>query len=232
MNGWEGQPCPFIVPSRDRRERCKLGADEPGTGLVAKNLSTHSSMGAATVIPGGSRLVREFRRGPHTCPYQVSSRQPQQTRGERRGGFKARNQLYCMTIALASVVIIHFAPAAASPTPIPTFPPSSATLLPTIGCPRGTYVDGSECVDCPIGRFSNGTDPRPRNCTLCAAGTYQPSTGQTHCRDCESGTVSSEDRSNCGSCPSGTYVKDDKECVSCAEGKCKLMSFTCARSRS
>jgi Cu-Zn family superoxide dismutase len=82
---------------------------------------------------------------------------------------------------------------------------SVATEESTDSCEAGTYVDGDECVDCPLGRYSVDTDSSI--CSRCLAGSYQDETGQTSCIECSAGTYY----------PYTGAISVEK-CYSCAEG--------------
>ncbi|KAL3877473.1 hypothetical protein ACJMK2_035174 [Sinanodonta woodiana] len=76
-------------------------------------------------------------------------------------------------------------------------------------CPIGTYQSSNEqtsCISCPSGTTTNqiGSTSIAQcvaicsagfylttqgNCQICPVGTYQPSSGQTSCISCQSGTI-------------------------------------------
>jgi len=71
-----------------------------------------------------------------------------------------------------------------------------------IVCATGTYLTGSSCVSC-------------------AAGQYQPLTGQTACDSCPAGQYSAAAGAEaCWSCPAGNYAAAARAtaCTSCASG--------------
>ena len=98
---------------------------------------------------------------------------------------------------------------------------SDATCDP---CSSGEYsnVDTSfVCTPCPAGNFSASPSG---SCDACAAGTYQPLTGQTSqssCTDCAPGNFSSSTGSeSCDVCAAGTYQDQagQSSCTLCAAG--------------
>ena len=75
------------------------------------------------------------------------------------------------------------------------------------------------CTPCPAGNFSASPTG---SCDACAAGTYQPLTGQTSCTDCAAGNFSSSTGSeSCDVCAAGTYQDQvgQSSCTDCAPGE-------------
>jgi hypothetical protein len=111
------------------------------------------------------------------------------------------------------------------PTLSPTlFPTSVPTSLPTITCLSGTYFNGATCVTCIGGTYSDfnrtkNPGPYPDSCTQCAAGQYNPLSGQSACTVCSPGKLSSPDRTYCKDCGAGEYSLNNSECVGCEVGK-------------
>lgn len=102
------------------------------------------------------------------------------------------------------------------PTVSPTLPPSP---LPTISCTSGQYYSDAACISCPVGRYSNNTDPHALECSLCPAGNYNIQLGSSTCIACQSGKFSSTDRSYCGDCSAGEYAFNDTSCEPCEFGR-------------
>lgn len=81
------------------------------------------------------------------------------------------------------------------PTPLPTSSPtSSPTNVPTMQCIAGQYFSDSECIDCPIGKYSNNTHPPYTECSPCDAGFYVSSRGNNKCSACATGKLSNPSR--------------------------------------
>ena len=101
------------------------------------------------------------------------------------------------------------------PSVVPTSAPTNApSAVPTVACDAGTYFDGRVCVACSIGRFQAhaGGAPWPRDCNDCAPGRFNVQEGQSECRDCAAGKLSSPDRSHCKDCLAGEYNSNNTEC--------------------
>jgi hypothetical protein len=107
------------------------------------------------------------------------------------------------------------------PSILPTYTPIPApTFTPTVTCLSGTVYNGAECIDCGVGYYSNfSSPPYPRNCTLCPPGQYNTASGQPLCITCDTGKLSSDDRSFCKDCEAGEYSYNDLECVKCPLGQ-------------
>jgi len=71
-----------------------------------------------------------------------------------------------------------------------------------------------KCVPCPAGYASGaaGSDA----CTICGSGRYSP--GDSECRPCPPGSVSSPGAASCIVCPSGWYQSSAETCMPCATG--------------
>jgi hypothetical protein len=63
--------------------------------------------------------------------------------------------------------------------------------------------DFSECKDCPVGRFTDGSDTAV--CEACAEGTYQPDKAKRACLNCAKGKY--------------TQIKAQTECALCTKGQ-------------
>lgn len=61
-------------------------------------------------------------------------------------------------------------------------------------------------------------NPLPE-CTLCASGKYNILVGAWRCLSCDTGKLSTADRSNCKDCEAGEYAYNNQECKSCDFGK-------------
>ena len=89
-------------------------------------------------------------------------------------------------------------------------------------CSNGEYSNAGTsfvCTPCPAGNFSSSPTG---SCDACAAGTYQPLTGQTSCTDCAAGNFSSSTGSeSCDVCAAGTYQDQvgKSSCTDCAAGE-------------
>ena len=82
--------------------------------------------------------------------------------------------------------------AASTTTPAPTTT-LTPTTTPTPGCSRGYYMDGVECVTCPVGTYSNVLGATSSaTCVACPAGTY-------------SGTPGANSVAGCVPCVPGTF---------------------------
>ena len=70
-----------------------------------------------------------------------------------------------------------------------------------ISCQEGYYLSGSQCYQCPPGKYS----PKGNNaCMYCPAGTYTDYYGASKCKKCPDGTYSSDDgMSYCKICEKG-----------------------------
>ena len=88
------------------------------------------------------------------------------------------------------------------PTPLPTSTPTGVpSPVPTVACSPGEYFEekeedgggGAVCRPCSIGRFQAyaGGAPWPRDCNDCAPGRFNVQEGQSECRDCAAGKLSS-----------------------------------------
>ena len=74
----------------------------------------------------------------------------------------------------------------------------------TLPCTGGSYYDGTSCQDSSAGHYVDGWGQTSQ--TACAAGTYQPSTGQTTCLDADAGyNVPTSGQSAQTACAAGTY---------------------------
>ena len=91
-------------------------------------------------------------------------------------------------------------------------------------CLNGEYSNAGTsfvCTPCPVGSYSASPTG---SCDACAAGTYQPLTGQTSqssCTDCAAGNFSSSTGSeSCDVCAAGTYQDQvgQSSCKDCAAG--------------
>ena len=104
-------------------------------------------------------------------------------------------------------------------------PSEAPTPAPTVTCKSGTYLDEDSglCTDCEVGKYAvNDNPPWARECTPCAAGRHQNSTGASTCIDCAAGRYStSTGASSCSSlCAAGTYsARGATECTNCESGK-------------
>jgi hypothetical protein len=112
------------------------------------------------------------------------------------------------------------------PTPLPTSIPTKIptplpTLVPTVTCASGTYYNGLVCINCAIGKYSQNNDTAPwvATCKLCPAGKYNTQAGLGYCTDCDTGKLSSADRTYCKDCQPGEYNYNNQECIKCEYGK-------------
>ena len=110
-------------------------------------------------------------------------------------------------------------------------------------CPGGTYssaaanVQASDCTDCPQGSYcppgSTNSTPcqegtfssttRSISCSLCAAGTYQPASGQSGCIACGPGYYCPSGGTAAVPCPAGTFsstpgLQSASDCSPCPKG--------------
>jgi hypothetical protein len=81
---------------------------------------------------------------------------------------------------------------------------SSAVTLVVSTCGAGTYISGTNCVDCAVGSYSAAATS---SCGLCPAGTFVTTTGATACTDCSPGSYSATTgrTAACDNCAAGTY---------------------------
>jgi hypothetical protein len=98
---------------------------------------------------------------------------------------------------------------------------STPTSSPTWRCPKGAYISGTSCAECPVGRFSNSssTSDQMTGCILCPLGTFANRLGSTTCETFASGKLSSDDRSYSRDCQPGEYSNHSLSCVACELGK-------------
>lgn len=81
-------------------------------------------------------------------------------------------------------------------------------------CSIGTYLEGSVCVNCPEGSYSDSVSNS--ECTLCQEGTYNSNSG-------------ANSNGQCYPCPAGSYsnTKGSSMCLDCPNGKtCPTGSIT------
>jgi hypothetical protein len=112
----------------------------------------------------------------------------------------------------------------------------SARLL-CVGCAAGTASDGLSCRACEPGTFSaygatacvpclpgtwGNSSGTAYECTSCAAGTYNPLSGQVSaaaCLPCPAGSQCSANSSSATTCDKGTYANSSSSaCTQCAPG--------------
>ena len=98
-----------------------------------------------------------------------------------------------------------------------------AILLIVDDCKAGTFINSSECVECPSGTYS--ATANSMECTPCSAGTYNSNTGQSACLPCSSGTYNPStggiSNSSCRPCPINTHniLFGASECLQCPKWK-------------
>lgn len=85
-----------------------------------------------------------------------------------------------------------------------------------------SFSGTATCAQCGPGTSKAATDSTT-SCPSCAAGTYQPSSGQTSCLTCPPGTYSTGGASACTLCPLGTFsnatgATSAATCAPCASG--------------
>lgn len=89
-------------------------------------------------------------------------------------------------------------------------------------CPRGAYLNETECVECPEGTYDNRTDDQtgPYACAQCPPGSYSQTRGahdSDTCQQCDPGTISSEPgAAECVACNSFQTANDDQ--TACVAG--------------
>ena len=109
------------------------------------------------------------------------------------------------------------------PFPSPTSLPSTSfpTLLPTVNCERGWFVNSANaCQLCQSGRWSNASEPSPRECTECTLGKISPKVGRRKpCEKCPVARYSNPARDFCRSCAPGEFLFNQTGCISCAVGR-------------
>jgi hypothetical protein len=87
-----------------------------------------------------------------------------------------------------------------------------SVLHDSLACTVGSFASGTSCKRCSPGRSGlmvAGVGGLNARCYYCRAGRFQSATGQTSCRKCPSGKVSSSDRERCMSrkCPGSMVFK-------------------------
>ena len=101
----------------------------------------------------------------------------------------------------------------------------------------GMNVDGAdlpgcgsvECSDCLSGRYRAESLHTETSCSLCEAGKYQSSSGQSSCQSCAAGQYqSSTGQSSCQSCAAGQYQSStgQSSCQSCSNGQTSASGST------
>ena len=95
-----------------------------------------------------------------------------------------------------------------------------------VECPKGKHgtgsdgaADGTHCVDCSAGRYSNAFKaPSSSSCGICTSGSFS-SLAAWNCTSCDAGTSSTAESETCGACPSGKYSSAAApECIDCDPG--------------
>jgi hypothetical protein len=88
-------------------------------------------------------------------------------------------------------------------------------------CDPGTFVDGFDCINCPIGSANDAFDQQV--CPECSAGFFSNTSGLSECFPCLPGLYSESNASACTECPQGFFndVAESPVCIPCAPGKSK-----------
>ena len=165
------------------------------------------------------------------------------------GQFSASGSSSCITCppGLYSTTTGASSSASCSLCPAGTYSMSGTTCLPCdpgtystrgmsycgSGCPIGTFIQGSACIRCPAGTFSNTTNSTA--CTACLTGTYSLP-GSSQCNSiCPPGAYAQTGTSNCNTCPAGTYYIGKgatlvSNCMTCPAGTFSVIgSPTCTK---
>ncbi len=90
-------------------------------------------------------------------------------------------------------------------------------------CTAGKYAsaDGTSCLSCSLGQFSNAGDA---SCTNCVAGKFAATEASGSCATCSDGKYASASFSTCVECSAGSYSTpaDVTKCTLCVPGKYSL----------
>lgn len=134
------------------------------------------------------------------------------------------NATYCQPAPTAAPTASPTATPTAAPTATPTRAPTAApsaapTPAPTTPCDLGTSFNGSSCVPCAAGRFSQTTGAT--TCLPCATGRFSASASATVCNSCTAGSFGNlTGLSACFPCEAGTFAAEDlaTACTPCPFG--------------
>jgi len=85
-------------------------------------------------------------------------------------------------------------------------------------CSAGSYRNGSACLSCPPGSFSNRAGSTA--CSVCPAGSFSSSAGASSCGLCSAGRYSSPGSPSCSVCAAGTFSGNGSaSCTRCPVGQ-------------
>ncbi|KAK3591334.1 hypothetical protein CHS0354_028441 [Potamilus streckersoni] len=227
----------FFINTLGNCQACLIGSYQPSSGQTSciscqsgtTTLQTGSSFSSQCVAICNSGFFRTTNGNCQACPvgtYQPSTEQTSCIScpsGTTTNQVASTSQTQC--VAVCSTGFFLNTLGNCQTCPIGTYQPSSGQSS-CISCPTGTItlqtgsISSSQCVaSCNSGFFRNASGI----CQSCPVGTYQPSTEQTSCISCPTGTttnqVASISQTQCvGLCPAGFFLHALGFCQACALG--------------